>query len=210
MGLRCGLQEPNSCFHHAMLACRMRQRGPWSPCSSQAVTWAVCRSRILRASGREHQQALLPSRRCVWPSRPLQPSMRCLYSISTVQETSALSLMSQFDAALCVKPFLRHPYDCSELLCFYVSAAGQSAVLCYAEGLLSRTCLRQRGHVGVCMQVSAALKAQLHPSAEMQNALQLQDAAFDSLNDGAQPEACRTGSASGPGTLHARMHDAFR
>ena len=83
-----------------------------------------------------------------------------------------------------------------------------SAVL--AKGLLLRACFMQRGQVGVCMQVSAALKAQLHPSAEMQTALQMQDAAFDSLDGGVLSEACRTGSAPEPGDLRARMHDAFR
>ena len=50
----------------------------------------------------------------------------------------------------------------------------------------------------------------MHPSAEMQAALQMQDAAFDSLDEGVLSEACRTGSAPEPGALRARMHDAFR
>ena len=79
-----------------------------------------------------------------------------------------------------------------------------------AEGVLLCACFRQRGQIGVCTQVSAALKAQLHPSAEMQAALQLQNATFDSLDEGVLPEACRTGSAFEPGALRARMHDAFR
>ena len=83
-----------------------------------------------------------------------------------------------------------------------------SAVL--AGGLLLRACFGQRGQVGVCTQVSAAVKAQLHPSAEMQAALQLQDAAFDSMDEGVLSEACRTGSAPEPGALRVRMHDAFR
>ena len=109
-----------------------------------------------------------------------------------------------------VLAMLRHAHDCRG------TAASQcvnwcalcSAVL--AKGVPSCTCFRQRGQLGVCTQVSAALKAQLHPSAEMQAALQLQDAAFDSLDEGVLSEACRTGGAPEPGALHARMHDAFR
>ena len=96
------------------------------------------------------------------------------------------------------------------LRCLSVSPGARSAVRCLLQGLLLRPCFRQWGQVGVCTQVSAALKAQLHPSAEMQAALQLQDAAFDSLGEGVLSEACRTGSVPEPGALRARMHDAFR
>ena len=95
-------------------------------------------------------------------------------------------------------------------LCLSASAGALPAVECLLRGVLSRTCLKQRGQVGVCTQVSAALKAQLHPSAELQTALRVQDAAFDSLAEGALSSTCGTGSAPEPGALRARMHDAFR